>query len=164
LKAQKKSLVCKVLGKIMDDNNYLIVLPPGIVPIAGDHVRLSNLNTDIPLLEIGARKLVGQHQRLIGTTGLFSKPTITTASSSSSGIATESISSRSEGYFEGLIGGKRIVFKLADDQIQTDQDQGEKSIESSHHVFETPQTSGKSVGRGRGRGNGRGSSSGRGKQ
>ena len=140
----------------MDDDNYVIVLPPGIVPIAGDHVRLSNLNTDIPLLEIGARKLVGQHQRLIGTTGLFSKPTMTTASSSSSGVSTESISIRSEGCFEGLIGGKRIVFKLAEDQIETDQGilQGEKSIESSQQVFETPQTSGKSfdVGRGRGRG------------
>ena len=145
------------------DDNIVIVLPPGITPEPGDRVRLSNLDTDTPLLEIGARKLHGQHQRLIGTTAIFSKPTITASSADSSSSLLKEASLRdsirgsgdgasdgrgigggnSDGFI-GLQGGRRIVFKMLNDPSLQDTSNREIIVDSP---------------RGRGRGRGRGISS-----
>lgn len=148
----------------MDDDIVVIVLPPGITPVAGDRVCLSQLNTDAPLLEIGSRKLVGQHQRLIGTTAIFSKPTTISSSSTSesgaSGLSTLSLaesaginyagSGGGGGGLEGLIGGRRIVFKLLNRSLQDHDNRDDKGL-----LADIPKSTQIQSGRGRGRGRGR---------
>jgi len=147
-----------------DDDTVVIVLPPGITPVAGDRVCLSQLNTDTPLLEIGLRKLVGQHQRLIGTTAIFSKPSTLSSSTSESGASGVSSSSLAEsaginygsggggsdGGLEGLIGGRRIVFKLVNRSLQDQDNRDDKGL-----LADIPQSTQIQSGRGRGRGRGR---------